>query len=87
MDYFVNWYQNHKELALPDSSKLRYQYTISIVMQYFTGRKLNQITRAEYEKFLNDYAHPAGKKKSPSILQRKWIPKLKHLSVMLSKTA
>ncbi|WP_279404215.1 tyrosine-type recombinase/integrase [Secundilactobacillus kimchicus] len=62
VDYFVNWYKTYKEPVLSDSSKLRYRYTISIVMQYFTGRKLNQITRAEYQKFLNDYAHPVGKK-------------------------
>lgn len=51
VDYFVNWYKTYKEPVLSDSSKLRYRYTISIVMQYFTGRKLNQITRLSTKSF------------------------------------
>lgn len=62
IDYFINWYHTYKEPHLAKSSRLRYQYTIGIVSNYFAGKSLNGITRIEYQKFLNDYAHPEGER-------------------------
>lgn len=61
-DYFLEWYHTYKEPSLARSSKKRYAYTIGIVNQYFAGKKLGNITRAQYQQFLNDYAHPIGGK-------------------------
>lgn len=59
-EYFVKWYHLYKEPTLSESSKKKYVYTMSIVNSYFSGKKLNKITRPQYQQFLNDYARPAG---------------------------
>lgn len=59
-DYFKKWYHIYKEPGLADSTKKKYTYTIGIVDSYFAGKRLNNITRSEYQAFLNDYAHPLG---------------------------
>lgn len=60
-DYFLKWYQTYKEPTLAKSSRLRYQYTLGIVNNYFAGKRLDEITRTDYQKFLNDYANPVGR--------------------------
>lgn len=59
-EYFLKWYRTYKEPTLSESSKRKYIYTISIVNAYFSGKKLNGISRGEYQQFLNHYAHPDG---------------------------
>lgn len=66
-DYFLKWYQTYKEPTMAKSTRLRYQYTIGIVNAYFAGKKLNAITRMDYQQFLNDYGNPAdGRQRSIS---------------------
>ncbi|WP_258115610.1 site-specific integrase [Levilactobacillus yiduensis] len=57
-DYFLNWYETYKKPILAKSSRLRYQYTIGIIMNNFAGKRLDEITRSEYQQFLNEYANP-----------------------------
>ncbi|MFS0506299.1 Arm DNA-binding domain-containing protein [Lactiplantibacillus plantarum] len=60
-DCFLKWYQTYKEPTLAKSSRLRYQYTLGIVNNYFDGKRLDEITCTDYQKFLNDYANPIGR--------------------------
>lgn len=61
-DYFLNWYETYKKPTLAKSSRLRYQYTIGIIMSNFSGKRLNELTRSDYQQFLNSYANPGSNK-------------------------
>lgn len=54
-DYFLNWYHTFKEPTLSLATKRRYLITHKVVEQYFSGYKIADITRLQYQQFLNDY--------------------------------
>lgn len=61
-DYFINWYHTFKEPTVAKATRLKYQYSIGLISSYFAGKKIGDITRADYQRFLNDYANPVGKR-------------------------
>lgn len=54
-DYFLRWYHAFKEPTLSLATKRRYLITHKVVEQFFAGFKLTQITRLQYQQFLNEY--------------------------------
>ncbi|WP_347786942.1 tyrosine-type recombinase/integrase [Levilactobacillus brevis] len=54
-DYFLNWYHTFKEPILSEATKRRYVITHKEVEKYFYGCKIIDISRLQYQEFLNEY--------------------------------
>jgi len=54
-DYFLKWFHAFKEPTLSLATKRRYLITHKVVEEYFAGYKLTNITRLQYQQFLNSY--------------------------------
>lgn len=54
-DYFLNWYHTFKEPVLSEATKRRYVITHKEVEKYFYGCKIIDISRLQYQEFLNEY--------------------------------
>lgn len=55
LDYFLEWYQTFREPKLSVNSKHKYIQTIHVIENYFGQTMLQDITPANYQKFLNFY--------------------------------
>lgn len=54
-EYFKSWYHAFKEPLVSDTTRRRYEYAIHVVDEYFSGQKIDRITRTAYQRFLNAY--------------------------------
>lgn len=54
-DYFLTWYQDFKKAKISDRTKQRYLITQRALEKYFGNAKLENITRRDYQKFINNY--------------------------------
>lgn len=55
-DYFWQWAQTYRFPAITDVTKHRYEVNHKVLEDYFGDKKINKISRTEYQKFLNSYA-------------------------------
>lgn len=67
--YFLRWYQTFREPRLAPATRNNYLYTLKVIQKYFGTTLLKNITRADYQKFLNfigkgDSTHPAHAKQT-----------------------
>ncbi len=53
--YFDYWYKTYKENSVTESTLRHYILSSSIIRQYFGAKKLQKITRANYQAFINWY--------------------------------
>jgi len=54
-DYYLSWYKTFKAPVLSLATQRRYVITQKVVEKYFANYKLTEISRLQYQEFLNDY--------------------------------
>lgn len=54
-DYFANWYQVYKQPTSKHSTQKRYEVAIRQINEYFQDIAIQDITRHDYQVFLNQY--------------------------------
>ena len=55
-DYYENWYKTFKFPSIRGSTKRRYIINHKFIKEYFGLTKIKDITREEYQKFINSFA-------------------------------
>ncbi|OEH54075.1 integrase [Oceanobacillus sp. E9] len=65
-DYFENWYRVFK-FDVTNSTKTHYVYTLNIIEKYFGHTPIQQITKEEYQKFLNWFGETHAKETADKI--------------------
>jgi integrase len=55
-DYFKQWAETYKQPAVSANTYLKYITSSNTVADYFKSKKLEDLTKIEYQKFLNWYA-------------------------------
>lgn len=55
-DYYENWYKTFKFPSVRESTKKRYRINHKFIKKYFGLTKIKDITREEYQKFINSFA-------------------------------
>ena len=55
VDYFKTWYETYRLPKISKATASNYQYTSSIISDYFGTMRIKQIKRSTYQTFLNDY--------------------------------
>lgn len=60
-DYFENWYQRYKKNVITKSTLTHYEYTLVAIKNYFNDKPMMNITRHDYQDFLNDYGSTRSK--------------------------
>lgn len=55
VQYFKIWYQAFKEPVIADSTKRGYHASFVFIKEFFKNRKLREITRLQYQEFINWY--------------------------------
>ena len=53
--YYWHWFHTYKERAITDKTQNRYKVIGRVLERYFGERKLNDVTRTEYQEFINWY--------------------------------
>lgn len=54
-DYFVDWYETYKEPTISANTKRHYKIVIKIIKTFFKKTKLSEVTRRQYQTFINWY--------------------------------
>ena len=54
-DYFLQWFYTYKEQKVMPATRLGYLLTHKKINEYFFDLPLKDITRMDYQKFINDY--------------------------------
>jgi len=60
-DYFNQWYLDFKEAKLSARTKQRYLITQRELSKYFKDKSIEDITRRDYQKFINEYGSTHAK--------------------------
>lgn len=60
-DYFWTWYKTYRQANLAPATIDRYKTIYNVLLSHFAGKLLRDITRMDYQKFLNDYADSHAK--------------------------
>lgn len=60
-DYFDYWYQTYKENKITESTLRHYKLASKIIHRYFGKQLLKEITRTEYQTFINWYGKDHAK--------------------------
>ncbi|WP_107838170.1 tyrosine-type recombinase/integrase [Metasolibacillus meyeri] len=55
VEYFEEWYKRYKEGIVTDSTLTHYEYTLRAIKEYFADTLMKDITRHNYQDFLNSY--------------------------------
>lgn len=55
-DYYENWYKTFKFPSIRESTKRRYIINHKFIKEHFGLTKIKDITREEYQKFINNFA-------------------------------
>lgn len=56
-EYMKTWYETFKAPTISPTTQKRYANTLNIVADKFSGMKISEITRTQYQQFLNDFGH------------------------------
>lgn len=59
-EYFENWIKLYKT-NISEATMRHYQYSLVAIKKYFGGTSIQQITRQEYQKFINDFGGTRAK--------------------------
>lgn len=54
-DYFERWYRTYKEQKLESSTSKKYVHVLHVLEKYFPDQPIKDITRTDYQSFLNNY--------------------------------
>lgn len=54
-DYYQKWYETYKFPSVRSSTKKRYKINHKFIKQFFGNTKIKDITREQYQKFINDF--------------------------------
>lgn len=65
-DYFKTWYETYKFPSIRKSTQKRYITNYNYIKNYFRDTKIKNITRSNYQKFLNHL----GKKHAPATVRK-----------------
>lgn len=60
-DYFENWYNRYKKSVISRSTLEHYKYTLAAIKEYFGKAYIQNITRHDYQDFLNSYGSTRAK--------------------------
>lgn len=60
-DYFEGWYKRYKKSIITKSTLTHYEYTLTAIKNYFGDKPMQDITRHDYQDFLNDYGSTRSK--------------------------
>lgn len=55
VEYFETWYKRYKESVVTDSTLTHYEYTLKAIKEHFSDTLMKDITRHDYQDFLNAY--------------------------------
>lgn len=55
VDYFETWYETYKENKLEKSTAKKYIHVHGVLKKYFPNARLKDVTRTDYQHFLNAY--------------------------------
>ena len=56
VDYFKRWYETYKRANLSDNTRGTYNNSLLAISKYFDDKKLADITRTDYQQFINWYS-------------------------------
>lgn len=65
-DYYLNWYKTYKKNGISVVSQKRYMNFYREIKRYFGDKKLKDITRTDFQRFINSY----GKNHAPSTVSK-----------------
>lgn len=54
-EYMHSWYETFKAPTISATTQKRYANTLKVVDEQFEDKKISEITRAQYQRFLNDF--------------------------------
>lgn len=60
-DYFDEWVETYKIGQVSASTEVKYLYTAKLIREYFKRKKLVELTRKDYQAFLNERGKGNGK--------------------------
>ncbi|EIP8443274.1 Arm DNA-binding domain-containing protein, partial [Enterococcus faecalis] len=60
-EYYDKWINLYKKQAITPRSYQKYKDTLSAIKKYFPDKKLAEIKKSEYQKFINEYAETHAK--------------------------
>lgn len=70
VDYYKNWIETYKLGVYSKETDDFYLNAVKLIEKYFSGKKLKEITKDDYQKFLNDYAENNGNMRAKETVRK-----------------